>query len=597
MRRRPIARSVAALVTVSFLAACGGGGGGGATPPSSGGGIGGSPSYYTCPSSDNTSSVGVGSPSGDESIARHVPSRADSQQEYAPELVSVFYRRAYASAEASAIAGRESSLGVQNVHTLDFPSIGESAHVMAVDPSRLQSVMAGLRTAPGVVSISRVALRRPLSVTTPYFPDNPYFDGFAVTVAPTPGATAPPATNNDPPYYERNDVPGEWDAHATKLEDAFAYSQSGNGSGVANADALGSASVVIAMIDTGQDTAHPELAGKIIRQRCYITNPEGMQSISNFTTDPQGHGTDTAGIAADALGTGIGFAGAGGNVSLFGYRVFPTPDSYTNCSPGSNSNDLTCEATTADIASAIDDAVGAGANVISLSLGGGACSGGVDPDPTEGAAIQNALSHDVIVVAASGNGGANSVLAPACDSGVIAVGATALDDGSPNGKGGGGNAGGTASKPVEYVASYSNYGASCSVRSTSCWGIVAPGGDPANDDDDDDLHWIENIWPSDADLYSNQDDGNCEGDYPTDTGTSDCRILIAGTSMATPHVAGAAALLLAVKPSLQSPSAMFAALCDYADDLSDPHQGCGRLNVYTSMAHAVGDPSPPTPVP
>jgi subtilisin family serine protease len=351
------------------------------------------------------------------------------------------------------------------------------------------------------------------------------------------------------------------------------------------------------MIDTGQDTAHPELAGKIVRQRCYITNPSGMQSVSDYTTDPQGHGTDTAGIAADALNTGLGFVGEGGNVSLFGYRVFPTPDSYSSCNNPS-STDETCSATTVDIAAAIDDAVSAGANVISISLGGGKCSGGVDPDPTEGAAIQNAIAHNVIVVAASGNGGSNGVLAPGCDSGVIAVGATSLDDGSPNGKGSGGNAGGTPSSPVEYVASYSNYGANCTVRSTSCWGIVAPGGDPSStQSDDDDLHWVENIWPSSADLYSSQDDGSCSGDYPSETGTSDCRILIAGTSMATPRVAGAAALLLAVKPSLQSPSAMFAALCDYADDIGDPHQGCGRLNAYTSMAHAVGDPSPPTPIP
>ena len=69
--------------------------------------------------------------------------------------------------------------------------------------------------------------------------------------------------------------------------------------------------------------------------------------------------------------------------------------------------------------------------------------------------------------------------------------------------------------------------------------------------------------------------------------------MIAGTSMATPHVAGAVALILSVNGSYQSPSAMKALLCSTADDLADTHQGCGRLNVYRAMATALGDLSPP----
>lgn len=492
---------------------------------------------------------------------------------YAGGLLEVTYAGSSSSSTWQAVASRASALGGRVVHTIEFSMLGKTTQVVSVAPDKASSATAQLRSESGVLSVHPVEYRRPLSAK-PYFTNNPYFKGFSGTSA---------------PYYETKSVPGQWDAHATKLEYAFGYSRSGN-SVPANADAIGSASIKLAIIDTGEDAAHPELAGKIVRQRCFITNTSGVQSKSDYTTDPQGHGTDVAGIAGDDVGSGIGFAGAGGRVALFGYRVFPRPDSYSNCN-NPNTTDETCSATTVDIADAIDDAVSAGANVISLSLGGSPCSSsGVDPDPTEANAVANAISHGVIVVAASGNESKGAIDSPACDSGVIAVGASALDDGVANGSG---HTGGSASSPVEYVASYSNYGSTNSVHSASSWGIVAPGGDPSSDTDTDDLHWIENIWPANSDLYASQDDGTCTGDYPSNSGTVDCRIEIAGTSMATPRVAGAVALLLAVDPSLQSPSAMKAALCDYADNIKDAHQGCGRLNVYASMAHALHDPSPP----
>ena len=131
------------------------------------------------------------------------------------------------------------------------------------------------------------------------------------------------------------------------------------------------------------------------------------------------------------------------------------------------------------------------------------------------------------------------------------------------------------------------------------WGIVAPGGDPNGNGDNDDLHWIENIWTSTPYQSSPTDTnftGECTDDYPNSNGTTspvDCRTLIAGTSMATPHVAGAAALILSVNSAYQSPSAMKTLLCQTADDIGDPHEGCGRLNVYRAMATALGDPTPP----
>jgi hypothetical protein len=69
--------------------------------------------------------------------------------------------------------------------------------------------------------------------------------------------------------------------------------------------------------------------------------------------------------------------------------------------------------------------------------------------------------------------------------------------------------------------------------------------------------------------------------------------------MSAPNVAGAAALILSVNSAYQSASAMKTLLCETADDIDDPNEGCGRLDVYRAMAKALNDPSPPTarPIP
>jgi subtilisin family serine protease len=114
--------------------------------------------------------------------------------------------------------------------------------------------------------------------------------------------------------------------------------------------------------------------------------------------------------------------------------------------------------------------------------------------------------------------------------------------------------------------------------------------------DADNLHWIESVWTSTPFMSTASDTGfagTCLADYPGSSGPVDCRAELAGTSMSSPIVAGAAALILAVNSSYQSPTAMKALLCTTADDIADPNEGCGRLNVYRAMAKALGDPSLP----
>lgn len=562
---------------------------------------------FTCPANDSSADAVMhgGTANGTDAVRRATGLGMERAEESsATGLLAVTYSGGDASdGRTNALATAEQSAGATFVRRLAFAHTGTVLHVVSVPAAQMATVAARLREQAGVVSVAATGLRRrTTAVTTPYFPNDPYFNGFTSTQN-TSAGNAAASTYHVPPYDESQVVPGQWDMHAIKLEDALAYGVSGNGSGIFNAGALGSSAVKIAIIDTGEDPNQPELSSKIAYQKCFITNETGTaQSTSTFETDPDGHGTDVSGIAAADTNDALGFTGSGGNTAIYAYRVFPTPDD--GCA-SDNANDAQCSASTVDIADAIDDAVAQGVNVISMSLGGDACSApGVDSDPTEGQAVANAIGAGVIVVAASGNSGGNGLSAPACDSGVIAVGATSLSDGSANRSN---NASGTASSPVEYVTSYTEYGSVNTPRNSSSWGIVAPGGDPLSNGDTDDLHWIENIWTTTPYRSSSSDTnftGECTDDYPNGALTAapvDCRTLIAGTSMATPHVAGAAALILSATGGsgspYQSPSAMKTLLCTYADDIGSAHQGCGRLNVYTAMAHVLNDPSPPTPVP
>jgi subtilisin family serine protease len=512
-------------------------------------------------------------------VARHGQERPS-----AIVFLAVAYDRTIAGTSTSAITQRERQARASLVRTFDFPRLGTLTRVVRVAAADLGSAQAALRAQFGVRSVDIVGSRRyRLTVTAPFFPNDPYFNGF-------PASSGHAATFHVAPYEESASVPGQWDMHAISLEHAFAYSQTGNGSGIVNPLALGSASIKIAIIDTGEDPNHPELQSKLAAQKCFITDPNGRQSTSNFSTDPDGHGTDVSGIAAAATNNAFGVTGAGGNAMIDAYRVFPTPDD--NCL-SANPTDAQCSASSTDIVSAIEDAIANHANIISMSLGGGGCTSGKDQDPLEGQAIADAIAANIVVVAAAGNDGTATLEAPACVSGVIAAGATSLADGQKNGSG---VTSGTAKTPVEYVASYSDHGSpATALHSANAWGIVAPGGDPTgNSSDSDDLHWILNLWTSTP--FDSTDAQNCSDDYPNLQGMTpplDCATFIAGTSMSTPHIAGAAALILSVNASYQSPAKMKQLLCATADDIKDPNEGCGRLNVYRAMATALGDPKLP----
>ncbi len=285
--------------------------------------------------------------------------------------------------------------------------------------------------------------------------------------------------------------------------------------------------VTVAIVDTG--IAY-ENYGK------YVQAPDLAQT--NFVAgydfvnkdahanDDNSHGTHVAGTVAQSTGNGRGAAGIAYNAALMPVKVLNKS--------GSGSYDI--------IANGIRFAAEHGAEVINLSLGG------AYPSTTLEEAL--AYAHDtwgVTIVAAAGNDGQGSVSYPAAyDDYVIAVGAARLD---------------------KELASYSNWGTSLD--------LVAPGGDMAVDQN--------------GDGYG---DGILQNTFnPTSKNTSEFGYwFFQGTSMASPHVAGVAALLIAKEKAAgnaATPEQVASALQETALDLGasgrDDTFGWGLVDACAAL--------------
>lgn len=208
-------------------------------------------------------------------------------------------------------------------------------------------------------------------------------------------------TPNDP-YWNTDPITGlgQWSLRRTQVDKAWDVARA-------------SSQIIVAVIDTGVDAGHPDLANVVLPGATFLSNPSPTCAPSP-AQDDNSHGTHVAGIIGANANDGVGIAGV-----AFGVRILPL-----------KVLDCTGTGSLSDIARAIVFAADHGAKIINISLG----------SPGDGQTLHDAVRYatgkGALVVAAAGNCGvANPVCAglnqpdyPAAYAESFAVGATTSDD-------------------------------------------------------------------------------------------------------------------------------------------------------------------------
>jgi len=430
--------------------------------------------------------------------------------------------QAFARTSGARILHRYGAFGIAVVQT--DPSTDDAADIAALRAQPNVTLIVHDRT----VYAHALTLRPALTVTVGTPPTNPYDT-----------------------YY--TDTPQNW-----------AVVQSGGyGAGIAGGSAHGpwnstlGAGVRIAILDSGVDESHPDIAPNLALSISEIDQSPatGLPSPCDDGSpqDQQGHGTWTASLAAAAMGPGTGLTiGVAPSATLLNIKVIERlPD------PSSTAADIATQCRTGQaggllswVLQGIDDAVAQHADIINLSLGTL-----VDLDTGEGAGLQAlfnqatwaATQAGAVVIASAGNDGLQLsnpryIELPAQSRGVLAVVASTNPACAENLAAAVNGSGITCVPGPVTLPYYSNYGAALNA-------IAAPGGGYPAGPDYGVSGWIRGACSSGL---ANTADGP-----PSDSAHSfGCfnlghiaYVQAMGTSASAALVSGAAALVRSANPS------------------------------------------------
>ncbi len=313
--------------------------------------------------------------------------------------------------------------------------------------------------------------------------------------------------------------PNQWNLTNINAVQAWSYFPDGYLTSIT----AGTNRVKVGILDTGVDCTHPDfmnaggnstdsaLGGQLLWASSEAINATTISSPACPWQDDNGHGTHAAGILAAATGNGVGVASLGFPLQLIVIKT----------------NDHSGEATDSQVATGIYDAITAGAQVISMSLGGPGYS------QTLQTALDYAWAHNVLVIAAAGNYGNNELVYPGGGNHVLGVAATDSNNA---------------------VANFSSYGDGVK--------IAAPG------------VGILSTLPT----------------YGSYDGAVNGYGAMSGTSMATPHVAALAGLLFAANPGI-SAAAVAQRIQQTAQSPNsgwDQHIGYGVIDAGAALGNFPG---------